>query len=131
MSLKKYLILMIIGTVFSWLAWFLVVRYINPEQTGSLGFLFFYISLFLSLVGTFSLIGFLARFLLIKDKIIRNQLSISLRQSFLFTFLIIGLLFLQSKRLLTWWNIALLIMALTVLEFFLISYRSSRLNNKQ
>ncbi len=126
MSLKKYLILMIISTLFCWLAWFFVIRNIDPQQAGFLGFLFFYISLLFALVGTFSVAGFLVRVFLMKDRDIKKQLGISLRQSFLFAILIVGLLFLQSKRLLTWWNILLLILALTILEFFLISYRSSR-----
>jgi hypothetical protein len=35
--------------------------------------------------------------------------------------LVIGGLFLKSKNLLAWWNIILLVLALTVLEFFFMS----------
>jgi hypothetical protein len=42
--------------------------------------------------------------------------------------LITGLILLQSQRLLTWWNIILFILGLTVLEFFLISYKKEEDN---
>ena len=119
---------MALSTAFCWLAWAMVILYINPFQAGILGFLFFYVSLLLALIGTFSLAGFLIRIILIKKEVISKLVGISFRQAILFAVLIVGLLFLQSKQLLTWWNILLLVLALTILEFFFISYRTSQHN---
>lgn len=123
MSLRGYLILMSGGSIVSWLSWLSVIFYINPQESGSLGFLFFYASLFLALTGTLALLGLVLRVHLFKKEIILRQVVHSFRQAIFFSFLIIALFYLQSKNLLRWWNLVLLILALTLLEFFIISYR--------
>lgn len=123
MSLKKYLILMSVCTLFCWLALVLVINYIDPTETNLLGFLFFYLSLFLACLGTMSVLGFAVRMKFLKDEIVYKQVGTAFRQAVMFSFLVTGSLFLQSKSLLTWWNILLFILALTILEFFFISYK--------
>jgi hypothetical protein len=123
MTLKKYLILMSICTLFCWLAWVLVINYIDPTETGVLGFVFFYSSLFLAVLGTMSVFGFAFRMKIFKDELVYKQVGTAFRQAVMFGVLVVGSLFLQSKSLLTWWNIILFVLALTVLEFFFISYK--------
>ncbi len=123
MTLKKYLILMSLCTLFCWLAFVLVINYIDPTEANFLGFLFFYFSLFLACLGTMSVLGFAIRMKIFRDEIVYKQVSAAFRQAIMFSILVVGSLFLQSKSLLTWWNILLFILALTVLEFFFISYK--------
>jgi hypothetical protein len=123
MTLKQYLILMSICTLFCWLALALVIYFIDPTEAGFLGFAFFYSSLFLALTGTMSILGFAMRIKFVKDELVFRHVVSAFRQAILFSILIVGSLFLQSKSLLTWWNIILFILALTVLEFFFISYK--------
>ncbi len=102
MTLRKYLILMSIATFFCWLAWVLVINYIDPTETGLLGFVFFYSSLFLAVLGTMSVLGFAVRIKIFKDEIVYKQVGTAFRQGVMFSILVTGLLFLQSKSFLTW-----------------------------
>ena len=123
MNLKTYLTIMILATSVCWATWAVVINSIDPNTTNVVGFSLFYASLFLSIVGTTALVGFVLRFVLLRKDLVFRQVVIAFRQSFLFATIIIGSLILQSFRMLTWYNAILLIAALTVLEFFLISYK--------
>ena len=123
MTLKTYLTIMLLATAICWAAWTVVINSINPETTNSVGFLLFYASLFLAIVGTSAVFGFLIRFILLRKELIFRQVAIAFRQSFLFAAVIIVSLILQSFKMLTWYNALFLVIALTVLEFFLISYK--------
>lgn len=124
MSLSKYLVIMTISTLLSLVIWAYVLLNINPQQTNALGLTLFYISLGLSLVGLFSLIGFGVRKLVIKKEVDFRQVYISFRQAVFISLTLIIVLILQSQRLFTWLNVLLLVVALTALESFLISKRS-------
>ncbi|PIT93770.1 hypothetical protein COU00_02555 [Candidatus Falkowbacteria bacterium CG10_big_fil_rev_8_21_14_0_10_43_11] len=123
MTLKTYLTIMFLATAICWAAWAVVINSINPETTNVIGFLLFYSSLFLAIVGTSAIFGFLIRFILLRKELVFRQVAISFRQSFLFASVIIASLILQSFRMLTWYNVLFLVVAVTVLEFFLISYK--------
>jgi len=115
------LILMTISAVFCWLIWVFVLYLIDPTSAGILGFTFFYLSLFLSLAGTMSVLGLIFRMKFGKEEAVFRTVTTSFRQATMLGFLVIGGLFLKSKNLLAWWNIILLVLALTVLEFFFMS----------
>lgn len=110
-------------SVVSWLGWIYVLATIDPTSTNWLGFLLFYLSLFLALTGTASIIGFLVRFIALKHELVFRQVKDAFRQSFLFSLLIVAALYLLSQHLFSWLNAAFLVIALTLLEYFLISYR--------
>jgi hypothetical protein len=113
---------MLITTLLCWSAFVFVLFNVNPEITNWLGFLMFYSSLFLALVGTGALVGFVVRFIGLKHELAFRSVRDAFRQSFLFAFLIVATLLLLSQNLFSWLNLALLIIGLSVLEFFLISY---------
>jgi hypothetical protein len=121
MSVRGYTFLLAITTALSWIAWGAVITTVNPREGGAIGLTLFYISVSLALVGTFSLAGFLIRALFIKKEDVFNRVSIAFRQAVFFTLLVNGFLFLQSMRLLTWYNTAFLIIALAIAEFVVIS----------
>ena len=123
MSLRLYLVLMILATALCWSAFASVISIVNPETTNWLGFLLFYLSLFLSLVGTTAIIGFIIRFIGLKHELVLYSVKAAFRQSFLFAFFIIAILFLLAHNLFSWLNVLLLIVGLSVLEFFILSYR--------
>ena len=123
MTLRWYLIIMALATVLCWSAFGYIIRTVNPEITNWLGFLLFYLSLFLALIGTMSIIGFIIRFISLKHELAKYSVVVAFRQSFLFAFFIIMVLFLLSHKLFTWLNLIFLIVALSALEFFLLSYR--------
>lgn len=125
MSLRGYLIILGFGTSLCWLAFFSVIFLINPEQAEFLAFLFFYLSLGFALIGTFAASGTLIRYVFAKDEMAHKHVSIASRQSVLFAGLILLSLFLQSQRLLAWWNLIILVVVAALIELFFISYRKS------
>ncbi|OIO18083.1 hypothetical protein COT27_01450 [Candidatus Kuenenbacteria bacterium CG08_land_8_20_14_0_20_37_23] len=129
MTLRKYLISMILATFFCLIAWLEVIFFVNPENTDTLGFILFYASLFLTLWGIFSLIGFVVRYIFIKQDFAYAQVKAAFRQGFFFSILLNSSLFLQSQKLLVWWNTLLLVGLLTAIEFFFINFHSERANN--
>lgn len=121
MSLVKYLITMFAGTLISFVAWIYVLFNIDPTQTNVLGFMFFYISLGLALIGLFSLIGFGVRKVFMKKELDFRHVYVSFRQAVFISLILIIVLLLESNNLFTWLNVILLIIALTALDFFLVS----------
>lgn len=125
MTLRSYLIIMISATFLCWISWASVLFSVNPETTNRIGFVLFYLSLFLSLTGTAAIVGFLIRFAGLKRELAFYSVREAFRQSFFFAFLIVAVLFLLSKNFFTWWNLGLLVAGLTILEVFLMSYQKN------
>jgi hypothetical protein len=121
MSLKIFLVLIILGTILAWITFGLVVFNLDPEQAGIFGFLLFYLNLFLALSGTIFIVSDLIKARFFKYQSLYHRFKVSLRHSIFFTVLILGWAFLKSQGILRWWNILLLILSLTILEFFFIS----------
>lgn len=124
MTLFKYLILMSLASAVCWVALWLVIFYMNPIGSGLTALLFFYVSLFLAVVGTFAVIGFALRSKILGKELIFNQVAVAFRQAFWFGVLAVVSLWLQSRGMLTWYNLILLILALVVIEFFFLSSKS-------
>jgi hypothetical protein len=126
MSLRLYLLIMTIMTIFCWLVFGYVISTVNPEATNGTGFFLFYLSLFFSLIGTTAIIGFIVRFIFLRHELVINKVIVAFRQSFLFSTFAVALLFLLSRSLLSWLNLLLLIIGLSALEFFLLSYSRTK-----
>ncbi len=130
MTVKLYATIMLIATLVSWSSWFLVLIMVSPKNAGALGFTLFYSSLFLGVMGTFSLIGLLIRHIRAKNRFIVEKVIDSFRQAFWFSSLVVTALLLQSKNQLTWWNALLLVLIVATLEFFFISATRGREHRK-
>ncbi len=121
MSLSKYLIIMTIGTIGAFVCLVLAVLTIDPFATNWLGLTLFYSSLMVTVMGLVSIIGFIFRFVILRNKLAASAVIISFRQAFVIALLIALTLFLLAHRLFSWLNMTLLIVGFTVLEFILIS----------
>jgi hypothetical protein len=124
MTLRGYSLVMLIFTSVAWGLWVAIVFLVDPEVTNWIGFSLFYFSLFLSLLGTASLLGFFVRFIALKKELVFRLVKDAFRQSFLFSILIIASLILLSTDLFSWLNVFLLIFGLSILEFVLLSYEN-------
>ncbi|MCD4761414.1 hypothetical protein K8R32_00455 [bacterium] len=122
MTLRRYLWIMVLATVICWLIWIYVFFTVNPEITNWIGFILFYSSLFVAILGTAALTGFMIRFVILRRRLAWQLVKEAFRQSFLFSSLIIISLLLLSRGLFSWLNLIFLIIGLSVLEFFLLSY---------
>lgn len=128
MSLKKYLFLMVMATILCWAAFAFVLFFINPKTAGTTGLLFFYLSLFLGLLGVFSILGFLSRYFLGRRIVVYHQVKVAFRQGAMLALLLTGSLFLQGQRLLVWWNTLLFIFLLSVIEYFFLTAEERKYN---
>ena len=131
MTLRAYLIIMTLATLTCWGIFGVVLNTVDPFVTNWIGFMLFYISLFLSIMGTAAIMGFLVRFACLKHELAFRSVKAAFRQSFLFGFLLVAVLFLISQDLFTWLNLILLVLGLSVVEYFLISYDRSRIMRRQ
>lgn len=123
MTLKQYLIWMSVGTVLSWGAVLGVLTFMNPNEAGTLGLLFFYITVFLAITGTLTLLGFAWHYFRHREQVLFRQVTMSFRQGIILSFMGVSALFLSANNLLTWWNLGLLVVGLTLLEFFWLSVK--------
>jgi hypothetical protein len=115
---------MLITTIACFLAFLAVIYFFNPETGGILALSFFYGSLFLALIGTFSLLGLIARIFFTSDQLVFKKVVVSFRQGVWFSFLAVTCLFLKSFNLIAWKNVIFLILALALLELFFMSYKA-------
>ncbi len=121
MTLRTYLAMMAAGSLFCWALFTYSLFFIDPEVTNWAGFALFYASAFLALVGTTAIFGFLLRFVIMRKALAFRLVADAFRQSFLFSTLVVTILYLMSKQLFSWTNSILLAVGLAVLEFFLVS----------
>jgi len=124
MTLRAFIISMFFATAICWIAFSIILFNVNPYDAGPLIFLFFYFSLFLAMLGTLTLIGILTRISILKrDDYVARRVMTSFRQGAFLSGAAVSGLFLMSRDLLTWWNIALFIVGILLLEFFFISLK--------
>lgn len=123
MTLKQYLKFMLIATALCWLAFVIIIFTVDPHEATTLQFILFYISLLLSLTGILAIIGLIFRGHLSSEST-PKKVSTAFRQAIWFSTLIIFFLFLQGQRILTWWNLIIFLLFLTLLEFFFLSHRN-------
>ena len=112
---------MMLSTVFCWISWGMILVYVDPETTGVIGLTAFYVSLFFALIGTLTLAGFYLRVWFSKNEILFAHVGPAFRQAIFLSLVLVGSLVLQSFRLLTWWDGALFIASVALLEFYFIS----------
>ena len=99
MTLRQYIFTMALATVLCWFAWAFVLMNVDPFQTVGTGFIFFYMSIFLALLGTISIIIFFCYYWFDHDEPpLFRYVQMSFRQSFIVSLGITTLLYLQGKE---------------------------------
>ena len=124
MSLRVYIILMLIATIACFLALLAIIYFFDTTKGGILAIILFYLSLFLFLVGLFSLLGLIIRIIFISQQLVFKKVITSFRQAIWFSLLVTSSFYLKSINLFIWRNILILIFALIILELFFMSYKS-------
>jgi len=124
MKLKHYLISNLIAAISAWLLWLFILFRVDPFATNWLGRGLFYLALFTAVFSTMSLIGFVCRFSLIRQRLAHQAVAAAFRQAGLFAVGVVITLWLLSQQLFNWFNVLILAGGLAMLEFFMLSCRS-------
>ena len=124
MTHHRYISIIALAGLLAWVAWTVVINKLSPMETMGLSLAFFYVTLFIALSCTFTVIGFYLRVWLFKNEIFYKHINIALRQGvFLGLIAILALVF-QMMRVLTWWSGFLLVIVFVLLEFYFSSQDS-------
>ena len=112
---------MAVATTVAFVGWALVLFYIDPISSGYMGLVLFYTTLFLGLMGFFTLISFSLKRWVSNNEIIFAYVASSFRQGFWLAVIIVGLLIMQAARILNWWDTLLFVGSIALLELYFIS----------
>ena len=121
MTLRAYIWGMRVITVLSLCALGAVIAYIDPESSGAFGAVLFYLVSFFVLSGIFNLILLFIRRKLLGNELAAKNIELSFRQGILLAITILGILILQSYRMLIWWDVLLLIAGIFLIELYFLS----------
>lgn len=127
MSFRIYLAIMSVATLASWLAWVFVVISTNPFEASGLGFVLFYITLLMGLVGTLTLAGLCYRVLVLKrHDVLMREVRISFRHAVLLSIIAVLALGLSAYGWLKWWAVLGLAVVMLLIEYFFLIKEESR-----
>jgi hypothetical protein len=118
---RNYLLVIAGAGLLAWVAFGTVIFKFNPYESTSIALAFFYMSLFIALSCTFTLVGYFFRMWLYKNEVFYLHINISLRQGILLSLIAVCCLVLLMLNVLTWWSGGLLISAAVLLEFYFAS----------
>ena len=124
MTLRSYLMMMFVATLLAAASWLAVAGMVDPMTTNNVGFLLFYLTLFITVMGIGSILGFVFRFVILRQHLAVNAVMISFRQAFLLAVFVWMTFWLLARGWFSWVNLTALALALGALEFLLISLRS-------
>ena len=119
MTLRQYLSIMIVASLLCWVSWIVVLLNVDPFTSGWVGFLFFYISLFFSLLGTSAVLIFVLYYQFSRRAVpMYRYVQCSFRDALMLAVTGVGLLYLQGQRYLRWWNFIILFLFLLCIGIF-------------
>lgn len=116
-----------IGAVLGWLVWVAIVLWLDPAQARAVGFILFFLALFLAVASSAALAGYAIRRLIGSNVHPSHHVRPSLRQGLLLGTFFDVLLLLQLLRISRWWLTLICIILFLCFELAFISYdRSTR-----
>jgi len=98
-----------------------IVIFVDPIRDGILGQALFYVSLFFSVTGLAALFLFWLRRHISGNEIVYENLGMSFRQGALVALALTVMFFLESLRILVWWDAALVMAGVLLVELWFLS----------
>ncbi|MBP7060754.1 MAG: hypothetical protein KBA91_02135 [Candidatus Moranbacteria bacterium] len=117
MSLSVYLWGIRLFTLLAFSVWLGIVLTVDPVQSGSVGLVLFFTSLFAGMLGINILFVTWTYRLALGAAGTIHYLGSAFRQAFLLTFFVVGLILLQRIRVLLWWDALLLLAGVLIMEY--------------
>lgn len=122
MTIRIFLIGTIVSLIAAWGIFALIVNWLDPLQAGPLGFVLFFLVLFLAVASSAALVGYLLRRFLLSVQHPAYVVRPSLRQGIWLGLFLDILLFLQLFRLLQWWIALIIVLLFLCLEVLFLGY---------
>lgn len=127
MGYRTLLAWLTVGTAAAWLVFWYVVNSLDPEQAGVTGFVAFYLSLFIALTGTLSVMGIVFRVQLRRrHETAFREVRIAFRHGILLGAFGVISLALSAAGWLAWWNFLALLIAVGVIEYLSLLVQEGR-----
>lgn len=127
MNYASYLWFMGAGTLLAWGAWAAVIFQVNPDEAGILGIVLFYLTLAISLVGSFSIMGVAYRVHALKrTHVVSREVRIAFRHAVLLSAVAIASLILSTTSWLRWWTFLILIASVGIIEYIALLIQETR-----
>lgn len=121
MTLRAYIWGMRIVTLLSFFALAAIIVLVDPQNSAWVGLVLFYLAAFFSLGGMFNLILLFIRRKFLGEKLATESVGLSFRQGIFLAVMALGILALQSFRVLVWWDALLVVVGVFLAELFFLS----------
>lgn len=123
---------MLVGTTIAAVTLALLLRGVNPLQTGIGAPAALLVCLALVICGLGTIIGLSVRIVLRRsERLMSQQVRVSFRQSLLLAALCVLALLLSHARLFAWWNMLLAVCALGIVEYFFLAHETDSAAGEQ
>lgn len=126
MGLRMYLSMIGLGSFLAWFAWGVIVWSISPREAGLPGFIMFYLTLGLALVGTMTILLSTARIFLLRRKVIEREIRTAFRHAILFALIVIFSLVFSAAGIFSIWYAILLISVASFIEYLFLQLHRGR-----
>ena len=107
-------------SLFSFFVLVFIITQIDPEKNWQ-SKMFFFAAFFFALCGVLNLFFLRLRRKNMREEMLGENIILSFRQSILLAILATGLLFLQSLRMLAWWDGMLVMAGIFLVELYFLS----------
>ncbi len=121
MTLRAYIWGIRAVTLLSLVALSAIVVYIDPQNSAWVGLTLFYLATFFSASGMFNLLLLFLRKKLLGEEAAADSVGLSFRQGVLLSGIVVGVLILQSFRVLVWWDAMLVVGGVFLVELYFLS----------
>jgi hypothetical protein len=127
MSFQAYVWAMGVASLMAWLGWVVVLFRVDPTETGAIGLLLFYVTLFAGLSGTFAVGGVLYRiFVLKRQQLVMREVRISFRHAVMVALVAALSLALSAQAWLSWWNMLGIVCLASFIEYVFVTIEESK-----
>ena len=121
MTLKSYIWGIRVIILISLVALGAVIYYVDPENSGLIGIALFYLAAFFVLSGIFNLFLIFIRKKFLGSEAVAKNIDLSFRQGILLAIMVLVIIFLQSYRILAWWDALLVMGGVFLIELYFLS----------
>lgn len=118
---------MSLGTFLAWASWLIVILNVSPLEAAAAGFLMFYLTLAMALVGSVALVGSFVRLVVLRRREVPSrEIRIAFRHAVLFAAVAVATLMLSVGGWLRIWHVIALVAVASLAEAVFLQMRSGR-----